>query len=212
MSVSIPFTMVAGAKAKASEINACLQAIANKFTEGAGGITNADVSAAAGIYGTKLSNVPGTRIPFDRIEDDAVDKDKLKDDSAPGAPAAAVNNSNHIKDGIITSAKLVDNTIANVKLLDASVLSGKLKLVIYSQVIAGNLTTGSHTYDTGLLGANFQPLAIYADNAAVPGGEQQFFFNIYRNSLTDHYFIEAFNNSGGLVAIGTIYLVGISKT
>lgn len=108
MSLSIPYTFTGGAgnKAKASEINANFQAIANKFSEGAGGISDSDISSSAGIKGTKLTNVAGNRIPTDRIEDKAITFDKLKDDTGAGSPNAAVNTAAHVKDGILTTGKL----------------------------------------------------------------------------------------------------------
>lgn len=118
MSVAIPFTFVGGPgqKARAAEVNANFQALAAKFTEGAGGIKNEDISSSCAMNGSKISNVPGSRIPFDRIEDDAITADKLKNDLSAGAPNAAVALASHIKDAIIPNAKLVAKTIAKDKI------------------------------------------------------------------------------------------------
>lgn len=118
MSLAIPYTFIGGVgnKARASEVNANFQAVAAKFTEGAGGIADGDISTAAAIKGTKLSNVAGNRVPTDRLEDDAVDKDKLRDDATAGAPNAAVNSAAHIKDGIITKAKVLAATLTKAQM------------------------------------------------------------------------------------------------
>lgn len=154
MSVSIPYTFVGGAgnKARAAEVNANFQAIAAKFTEGAGGITDGDISTVAGIRAVKLSTVAGNRITQAQLEDDAVDLRVLKDDASAGSPNAAVNNASHIKDGIITGVKLVAATLA----LD------RLKVSEYSHAPAIAYGAGSIlTFDTGLaIGTNF-PIAAY---------------------------------------------------
>jgi hypothetical protein len=79
MSLTIPYTFTPGTKIKASEANANFATIANKFTEGIGGISDSDIYVGAGIKGSKLSNIVGQRIPYDRIEDGAVTTAKLAD-------------------------------------------------------------------------------------------------------------------------------------
>lgn len=108
MSLTIPYSFTGGPgnKALASQVNANFLAVAAKFTEGAGGISDADTAANAGFKGTKMSNIPGLRIPSDRIEDDAIGADQLRDDGTSGSPNAAVNTAAHVKDGIIPSNKL----------------------------------------------------------------------------------------------------------
>lgn len=118
MSLSIPYVFIGGPgnKAYATQVNANFQAVAAKFTEGAGGIGDGDISTTAGIKASKLSAVAGTRVTASQLEDDAVDLRVLKDDATAGSPNAAVNTANHIKDAIITNAKLVVNTIAKDRL------------------------------------------------------------------------------------------------
>lgn len=196
MSVTIPFLFTNHQRALADQVNADFQALAAKFTEAAGGITNADISGAAAISAAKFSTIPGSRITSSNMEDNAVDLRVLKSDATAGAPAAAVNTANHIRNSIIAA--------------------NKLKIVIFSQVIGGNLSQGQHFYDTGLLGANVQALGVYMDNAAVPGLEGQVILNMYRNSLTDHWWIEAYQPlpppTGSQPVIGTFYFVGISQS
>jgi len=122
MSLTITNTFVAGAKARAAEVNKNFTDVSGKFTEGTGGIADGDISSAAAIKSSKLSSVSGNRITQAQLEDDAVDLRVLKDDAASGSPNAAVNNANHIKDGIITNAKLVAGTLKKGSLNLASVL------------------------------------------------------------------------------------------
>ena len=150
MSLSIPYTFIGGPgnKARAAEVNANFLAVASKFTEGVGGISDADCSIAMGLKGSKLSNVPGNRVPTDRIEDDAIDKNKLRDDATAGAPNAAVNTAEHIKDRIVTGSKVVIRTLSRAE----------LKATVSSYVMSGVLTS-SGAY---LLGSGFTP--------AIPNG------------------------------------------
>ena len=213
MSLSIPFTFVGGPgrKAKASEVNANFQAVANKFTEGSGGINNSDISANAGIYGTKLSNTAGNRIPTDRVEDDAIDKDKLKDDASAGSPNAAVNTALHIKDRIITAVKLALASITNAEIASATILYGNVKFQTFTQA-GSSLAAGPHSYDTGLLGASFQPLTVWFENNSTPGNEQNFTIKSFRDTVSDHWYLEVNNLTAGNLNPGQMYMLGISKT
>lgn len=150
MSLSIPFTFIGGPgnKARASEVNANFLAVASKFSEGVGGIGNSDIYTQAGIYGSKLSNVPGNRITPDRMEDDAVDLRVLRDDSTPGAPTAAVNTAFHIRDAIITNAKLVAGTVA----LD------RLKVTTHTRLFNSDILAAQHALIAGSLFSPALPL------------------------------------------------------
>lgn len=132
MPVTIPFIFTGGVgqKAKASEVNACFAVLAAMFTEGAGGIKDADISTSADLNANKLSTTAGKRINALRFEPDAVDKDALKDDATAGSPNAAVNTPDHLKDGIVTTAKL-DTTagaqaVVTAAIRDLAVTKGKL--------------------------------------------------------------------------------------
>lgn len=163
MSVTITHIFTAGTRARAAEVNRNFQDIAGKFTEGMGGISNADIASGAGIVRDKLSSIAGSRITQAQMDDDAVDSRVLKDDIGMGAPGAAVGTAAHIKDGIITSAKLVDNTIANAKLLNATILRGKLK-VSTVDVVVPVISGLPHfaTVSLGVLSANVFPVAAYS--------------------------------------------------
>ena len=106
MPVSLPFTLVAKTKAKASEVMANLLALSAKFTTGAGGIVDADCSTTMDFDANKLSSSANKRIVAAKFEDDAVDLRALKDDATAGSPLAAVNTKFHIKDRIIPKTKL----------------------------------------------------------------------------------------------------------
>lgn len=108
MPVIIPYTFVGGPgnKAKASEVNADFQAIAAKFTEQPGGIADADVYSFADLNANKLSSTAGKRITAAKFEPGAVDSAALKAGTIAPFSDAAVNTSNHIKDGIVTRSKL----------------------------------------------------------------------------------------------------------
>lgn len=117
MSLTIPFTFVATQKAKSSQVNANFAAVAAKFSAGAGGINDTDISSNADIDCNKLSSTFGKRLVANRFEVGAVDKDALKKDATAGSPAAAVNEAAHIKDGIIGKNKIdVTNRLSYAQL------------------------------------------------------------------------------------------------
>ena len=73
-------------------------------------------ASGANIPATVLSTTAGERVPTNRIEDDAVTADKLKDDPTIGAAGAAVATAAHVKDGILNGKKLVNATVGSDKL------------------------------------------------------------------------------------------------
>jgi hypothetical protein len=107
MSLVIPYTFVGGPgnKARAAEVNANFAAVAAKFTEAAGGISDADIATTAAIKGSKLSTTPGNRIPTAAIEDEAVTDVKLNNDTAiPGVDSGRAVGGEHIK--LLTAAQM----------------------------------------------------------------------------------------------------------
>jgi hypothetical protein len=135
MSLTIPFTFVAKTKAKASEVNANFAATAAKFSEGAGGINDTDVSSTADINANKLSSTANKRITVAKFEDDAVDGRVLKDDVSIGSPNAAVNLATHLKDRIIPKTKL--STTIGSKISNA-----EMDMLVEDTAIAPIGTTG----------------------------------------------------------------------
>lgn len=207
MSVSIPYTFTGGTKARANEVNANFQAIAAKFTEGAGGIKNEDIAAGAGIVSgpspglSKLSTVAGSRITQIQMDDDAVDSRVLKDDATGGSPNAAVGNTNHIKDGIITNAKLVDNTIKR----------GKLNLASALVAIPGIAGNSFATVNTGLLSTTAFIVVFYAEGAGATDANARVINpNLRVDTGTNTFYFECVNLSAFATAgfnIRIYYLV-----
>ena len=187
MSLSIPFTFTGGPgnKARASEVNTNFQAIAKKFTEEAGGIVDADIYTFAAIKGSKLSNVAGNRVPSDRIEDDAIGAAQLKDEASPSTNAA-VNSANHIKDGIITNAKLVNATLLAGKIKINSVNFGAQGVVVP--------TGAAINFTTGKTAAQIVPLALYSERA---GGadllDDRAIVSLYHRTSDDLYYFSIHN-------------------
>lgn len=151
MSLTIPFTFVGGAgnKAKASEVNANFAAVAAKFSEGAGGIIDGDISTTAAIKGSKLSTTPGNRIPTAALEDEAVTDAKLANDTAsPGADAGRAVSGDHIK--LLTPAHLARFLPDAPGGSAPGIGSNKLKLTFHE--VAFN--TGSIPSSGALIGAS----------------------------------------------------------
>lgn len=127
---SLPLT---GGPIVASDVHSHSDAILAALN---GGVDSANLSANPNFPGTCIST--SSPIPTNRIADDAVDKDKLKDDATAGSPNAAVNTANHIKDGIITPAKLAVPGAGSGIGLD------RLRVLKYaSQIPASSLAPGA---------------------------------------------------------------------
>lgn len=122
MSVVLPYNFTAGTKIKASEVNANFSALAGKFTEGSGGIADGDISTSAAIKGSKISNVVGQRIPFDRIEDGAVTTAKIET-SVSGSTG-------------VTTAKIANQAVTGAKIAPGTILTGNMKYNLHQQIIS----------------------------------------------------------------------------
>jgi len=166
MSLSITYNFSAATKARASEVNQNFQDVAAKFNEGAGGISDGDISTTAGIRAIKLSTVAGNRITQAQMDDDAVDLRVLKDDATSGSPNAAVNTSDHIKDAIITNAKLVDGTLKK----------GKVALASVVVTIPGMTGPTSQIVTTGLLLSAALPITYHNEGGTSVGLVSQILF------------------------------------
>jgi len=127
-----------------------------------GNLEDVNISASAGIKGTKLSASAGSRIPTDRIEDDAVTADKLAD-SATSALRAVTTS--HIRDGAVTAAQL--GALA--------VVSGKVKILTKDWVIGsnipGNSERGSNSEGIYLPVADGVPLFMSIESSGVPAAQ-----------------------------------------
>lgn len=109
MPLIVPYTFVADTDALAAEMNANMDAVVAMFTEGAGGISDADISSTAAISGLKLSNTVGKQVPTDRIADAAITDAKLSSSSSVDANRAV--GTDHIKALAVTKAKVAGSTL-----------------------------------------------------------------------------------------------------
>jgi hypothetical protein len=126
MALPTLITFVAGEDALAEDVNANFDAIAGRFN---GGILDQDISDGAAIKGYKLSSASGEQVPESRLGNNAVSARVLQSDLLTGAPSAAVGTAAHIKDGIITAAKLAPLAFASLY---------TTKTFAFSQVLANN--------------------------------------------------------------------------
>ena len=110
--VTLPHNLVAGALAKAAEVMANLNAILTQAVNG--NLADVNINPAAAIQGSKLSNVPGSRVPTDRIEDIAVTDIKLRSDATVDANRAVTTD--HIRDAAVVKAKVAAAAISYNKL------------------------------------------------------------------------------------------------
>lgn len=142
--INQPNALANGTPADGSEVYENIQTVVDLVN---GSLDADNVSPTAALPGTVISTT--SPIPTNRIADDAVDKDKLKDDATPGSPLAAVNTSNHIKDGIVTKAKVSGTlSLAQIDIL--------VQTVAFS---LGSLTSGDNFVSasvwTEVSGANY---------------------------------------------------------
>lgn len=151
-----------------------------------GQIDKANVSPTAGLPGTTLSNVGGERVPTDRIEDDAIDGTKLKDDPTTGHAGAAVNLSDHVKDGILNGLKLISNTVGADKL--------RIGWADYALGTVSPSTDNSH--DMGVVASTSYPLGIAVLRAGDPAIVAEVAFQVGVNTSTDRYYAVFRNLTG----------------
>jgi hypothetical protein len=187
VSLVIPNTFVAGSKARASEVNANFTAVSAKFTEGAGGISDGDVSSAAGIKNTKLSTVSGNRITQAQLEDDAVDLRVLRDDATAGSPNAAVNTADHIKDGIITKAKLTTTAGSRITKAQTEIVV-QTQLVTFSGLVTGVAQVFSVTPTPAISKATNAILGTYMSGISNPTGFQAISIQVDTTDPTNYLF------------------------
>lgn len=80
------------------------------------GIDYQNLAAKPNFPGTCISPTAGERLPTDRIEDGAVTGVKLQSDPSIGSALGAIGSSDHIKDGIITKAKMAFGALTGTQL------------------------------------------------------------------------------------------------
>lgn len=183
--VSLPNSLADGTPAHGPEVRANDDAIVAQVN---GNLDAANVKPTANLPGTVISNVAGSRVPSDRIEDDAIDATKLKDDAAVDANRAVTTN--HIRDSAVTTAKIAALAVA----------SGKLKLATVSWVPGGVLVSGTNSWnDTGLTNASGIILRSHLEFAGVPAGSEAEKITVlehYRDSATGHWWVGIRNHAG----------------
>lgn len=174
MPVSFPHPLTDGTTAYGSHVKADLDVVGGKFTEGASGIADADISSAAAIKGTKLSSVAGSRIPTDRIEDDAVTFDKLRDDAAVDANRSV--GTNHLRDAAVTKGKISTTAGQKVTLAQmavtvtqsaATVIGATSTVLVGSGVVKSGRTLLAMWLRDATGGGGTGPVFCYEDTAGL---------------------------------------------
>jgi len=191
--VTLPHPLTAGTPARGSEVLANDNAILTQAVNG--NIEDVNVKVGAAINGSKLSNVAGSRVPTDRIEDDAVTSDKLREDATVDANRAVTTD--HIRDAAVTAAKIAAQ----------AVIQSKLKLLFVDLTPVNIIPPdGSVQFTTGITTAMGQVFMVEHRRAGVPAGSQmQAIVNIWLNTSTNTYYLSVTNPtaSGNLTLSGT---------
>jgi len=144
--VTLPHNLVDGVDtALGTQVRANDQSILDQAVNG--NITDVNISTGAAIQGSKLSNVAGSRVPTDRIEDDAVTFDKVRDSATiDGDRAIGVN---HIR---------TDAVIAR------TVKAGSIGFTPGGTLVVGTATS----FDTGLLASQVKVRSVEKSFAGTP--------------------------------------------
>lgn len=154
---TLPSALADGSLALGSEVRANDDAIVAVLDHGLD--RDNFLASGANVPATVLSTTAGERVPTNRIEDDAVTADKLKDDATAGSPGAAVATANHVKDGILNGKKLVNATVG----------ADKFKLGYYDLSGLSNLPGGgANSSFIGRNTTNTIPLCIVTMLNGVP--------------------------------------------
>ena len=110
--VTLPHNLVDGVDtALGTQVRANDQSILDQAVNG--NITDVNIATGAAIQGSKLSNVAGSRVPTDRIEDDAVTFDKLSDHATIDASRAV--GPNHIRNDAVIARAVKNGSIVAVR-------------------------------------------------------------------------------------------------
>jgi hypothetical protein len=150
--VVLPKLLTSGTTAYGSDVIADFNAVLGAVN---GGIDDANVKTLAGIQGSKLSNVAGSRIPADRIEDGAIVSSKL---GALSVLTAA------IADGAVTNPKIAAGTINKDRINPASKLTAaQVALTSGQGPIPATTRTGF-----GVLGATLGGSSGFASLSVTP--------------------------------------------
>lgn len=204
MARTVPNTFVALTKAKAAEVNANFSAILGFFTEGSGGIADADCSTSMDLNSAlKLSQTVGKQIPTDAIADDAVTFAKLKDDTAAGSALAAVNTKYHVRSNVLPADRLF--------------------ISFFSQAVgAGSIASmTARNFNLGQTLTNYFPVAAWISRNAIPqltltagaNIEEALAVTLHHSQTNDTYFAQVKNTGGTSVDVSgmTLYYLLIKR-
>lgn len=162
-----------------------------------GNIQDVNIATGAAIQGSKISNVAGSRVPTDRIEDVAVTSVKLANSATVDGDRAV--QTNHIRDAAVTPAKLAA----------LSVLSSKVKVSFFDWTPGGNLAAGGdNSISTGVVAANVVPLCVVTVLAGVPSTTTaKYNLGLHLNTATGNYHIVIQNaNDTTIISLAAVTL------
>lgn len=162
--VTLPNALTDGAVAYGSEVyanDAAIVAVVHALADD-------NIASGAAIKGTKLSNVAGARVPTDRIEDDAVTADKLRDDAAVDGNRAVTTN--HIRDVAVTKGKVAAGTLTKAQTaLLVQTVAFTLNVGLAAQALTINRATSGANYIGQVRSAGaFATLATVTPGTAIP--------------------------------------------
>ena len=183
--VTLPNSLTAGTLAVGEQVRANDDAVVAQVN---GNLTDVNINTGAAISGSKLSNVAGSRVPSDRIEDDAVTFDKLRD-------SATING---------------DRAVGVNHLRDDSVIARTVKMSSTGFTPGGSLGVGAATsFDTGILASQIKPTVLIKSFAGVPATPQMsLVLSLWRDTNLGKYHICVFNPSGAAVSlVGMTFLL-----
>ena len=175
--VTLPNTLANATPAVGEQVRANDDAILSQAVNG--NITDVNIAAGAAISGSKISNVAGSRVPTDRIDDDAITADKLADHATVDASRAVTTN--HIRLAAVTSDRLAAQ----------AVIAAKVKVSTFDWSPGGTLLAGAdNSISSAVVAANVVPLCIATVLAGVPTtGTAKFNASLHLNTATGFYHI-----------------------
>lgn len=164
MPVVLPHPLTDGTVAYGSQVRGNDDALASKFSEGPGGIGDADISTTGGVSATKLSTSPGKRLDEARLEDDAVSARVLRDDATVDANRAVTRN--HCRDALVNAAKLDTDAVIRPKVKRTAYSVAASTLFGVGSIAGGGALSAS----TGLIKANISLLGAWLRHSTGWGG------------------------------------------
>lgn len=201
--VTLPNALTDGTPARGSEVRANDDAIVAQVN---GNLQAVNLAPGAGILGSQLSNIAGNRIPTDRIEDDAVDSTKLRDDAAVDANRSVTTN--HIRDAAVTTVKIDALAVTAQKIAADAVISPKLKTsLFFNWAPGGTLLGGNFIFQsTGILATAGYAIGVETQFAGVPNGNTAgLIVNLFLNTSNNTYYISVGFQGGSANLTGVTF-------